>query len=357
MSMNSIDCCAILVNYHGAMDTAQAAWTVCVDQPEVDICVVDNSQSETEANLLRSLLPAKARVMIAPENMGFGRACNWAFDACAHEFVLLVNPDVRLLPGCSANLLHAMQMSEGLAAVAPRQFFDDACRWMLSPSWFPTALRAWAMELAQRNVRYAHKMRQAVRSEALSLWHSEAALAQRALSGGVMMIRRRAIVALAQPLFDPQFFMYFEDSDLCRRLKNSGWQLAVEPRARAIHHWRNQPHKGVLMAQSSEQYFAKYPAPHWRAKAAQASSLPAIDWEPSASLPKEGIIVPEKWRDGWVLELGLNPLFIPSIGRLGAGSVATFPHDIVANFEGAQVFARLGATNAHDTSCLYFELS
>lgn len=354
---NAADCCAILVNYHGAMDTAQAAWSVYADDPVVDICVVDNSQSEAESTRLRALLPTKARLLVAEENIGFGRACSWAFETCPHEFVLLVNPDVRLLAGCTAHLLATMRANPRFGAIAPRQFLDDACRWMLSPSWFPTALRAWATESALRNSKHASRMGQAVRRESLRLWRSETALAQRALSGGVMLIRRSAVLAMGEPLFDPRFFMYFEDSDLCRRLKNHSWQLAIEPSARAIHRWRNQPHKGTLMATASEQYFAKYDGAVWRAKTAHITTRPAaVGWGMVQSFPQDGLIVPEMWREGWVLELGLNPLFIPCIGRLGVGSVVEFPRDVLANFEGTRVWARLGSVNPHDTNYWYFEV-
>lgn len=353
-----MSCCVILVNYHGAMDVAQAAWSVYADHPGVDFLVVDNSQNEVESSRLRTLLPAKARLIIAPYNIGFGHACNLAFESCQHEFVFLINPDVRVLPNCTANLLKTIQANPRLAAVAPRQFLDDARCWMISPSWFPTALRVWATESAYRNPRHAQRMRRAVRAESLRLWCSDTALKQRALSGGAMLIRRSAIIQTAEPLFDPRFFMYFEDSDLCRRLKQHGWELTIEPSARAVHRWRNQRHKEQLMIASSELYFAKYSGASdtWRTKAACLSALPAVNWATVQSFPKEGLIVPEKWREGWVLELGLNLLFIPCIGRLGIGSIAEFPRSIIANFEGARVWARLGSVNPNDGNYWYFEV-
>jgi GT2 family glycosyltransferase len=355
------NCCAILVNYNGAMDTAQAAWSVRADHPALDLLVVDNSQSEAESTQLRALLPTGTRLIIAPENIGFGRACNLAFEACQHEFVFLVNPDVRLIAGCTAHLLATMQANPRLAAVAPQQFLDDACRWKLSPSWFPTALREWATELAFRNPRHAQSLGRAVRAEKLRLWSNKTAVLQRALSGGAMLIRRSAIAQTAEPLFDPRFFMYFEDSDLCRRLNQHGRQIAVEPKAQAIHRWRNQPHKGRLMVAALELYFAKYggTSDSWRAKAARLAALPWSNagQDQVATFPAEGFIVPEAWRDGWVLELGLNPLFIPSIGRLGVGSVAEFPHDVIANFEGARVFGRIGSVNPSEANYWNFEVN
>jgi GT2 family glycosyltransferase len=354
------NCCAILVNYHGATDTAQAAWSVRADHPAVDLLIVDNSQSEAQSTQLRALLPNGARLIIAPDNIGFGRACNLAFEASQHEFVFLVNPDVRLMAGCATHLLATMHANPRLAAVAPQQFLDDACRWKISPSWFPTPLRAWATELAHRNSRSAHRLGRAVRAESLRLWSSKTAILQRALSGGAILIRRSAIEQTGEPLFDPRFFMYFEDSDLCRRLRQHGGQLAVEPKAQVIHRWRNQPHKGQLMEAALELYFSKYggASDRWRAKAARLAALPWSDAGRGlvSTFPAEGVIVPEAWRDGWVLELGLNSLFIPSVGRLGVGSVAEFPSDVIANFEGARVFARIGSVNASEANYWYFEV-
>lgn len=357
-----MSCCAILVNYHGAADTAAAAWSVLADESSSELIVVDNSTDASELARLKQLLPKAARLVAAPQNIGFGQACNLAFNASVADYVFLVNPDVRIVSGCLQALLIEMQRDERLGAVAPRQYLDDACQWGLPPSWFPTALRAWATDLAMRDRNSAKRLSRALRAESLRYWTTEQSTTQRALSGGVMLIRRSALDPGDQ-LFDPRFFMYFEDSDLCHRLKRSGHRLGMVPKASAVHRWRNQPHKAALMAKGASVYFSKYGggANPWRDKASRLLNrmvLHPLLGDPKV-FPRSGLVVPTSWELGWLLELSPSPLISPAIGLLGDGATVAFPGEVLANFEGAPVYARLGPavpSRATD-NCWYFEFN
>lgn len=340
-------CCAVLVNYFGAVDTAGAALSVLGDAPDTSLVVVDNSNDQDEHTLLRSLLPRAAHVIDAGENLGFGGACNLAWKNREEEFMLFVNPDVRLLPGCVSALTALLARLPSVAAVAPRQYLDAACQWLLPPAWLPTALRAWTHEKALRNGRGWRRLALAARAEHLQLWQADSALQQRAVSGGVFMLRRDALSPGEDP-FDPRFFMYFEDSDLCMRLRMRGAVVMVEPAAKAVHAWRNLPHKAPLMAEAAATYFAKYdPAgcSPWHAKARQLTSAPPDPgaWPVFNDWPTDqGMRVPVALQSGWLLELALSPLFQTVIGRFGSGGVIEEPTDVLALLGAAEVFGRLG---------------
>lgn len=355
-------CSAILVNYHGAADTAAAAKSAIAGTPGLDVIVVDNSADDCEFDSLKQLLPGEARLLRASHNLGFGRACNLAFNNSDSDFVFLVNPDVKILPGCISSLIAELQRDHGVGAVAPRQYLDDACQWLLPPSWFPTTVRAWATEVALRESGHARRLSRALRAESLRYWTASQAVTQRALSGGAMLIRRSAI-GPSNELFDPSFFMYFEDSDLCGRLKRNGYRLEMLPRAVAVHRWRNQAHKAALMAEGAAMYFHKHwgATNRWREKAALLAQRPGLLQLLGAcrAFPSAGLVVPNDWESGWLLELSPSPLLSPSIGHLGAGLLVDFPHEALANFEGSPVFGRLGPTAsslAQDNSW-YFEFN
>lgn len=340
-------CCAILVNYHGATDTAAAVRSALTDFPSLEVVVVDNSMDATEHAKLKQLLPAGARLFAAPQNLGFGRACNLAFSMTAADFIFLINPDVRIMPGCTSALLDALEKDEQLGAVAPIQFLDDACHWRLPPSWFPTALRAWATDTALRDRISAKRLSYALRAEALRYWTAQQPVTQRALSGGAALVRRTAIDAYDY-LFDPRFFMYFEDSDLCQRIKQGGRRLAMVPQAVVVHRWRNQPHKAAMMADGAAIYFDKHggATSYWWQKAIAVAKQPVLTPLLGAAqlFPECGLDIPPAWQDGWVLELSPSPLISPSIGLLGAGAKVGFPDETLAHFEGDPVFGRLGPT-------------
>ena len=355
-------CCAVLVNYFGAADTAAAALSVLADAPDTSVLVVDNSHDTAEHTLLRALLPQAVKVLDAGGNLGFGRACNLAWQASKEEFVLFVNPDVRVLPGCTIALANTLASDSTLAAVAPRQYLDSACRWLLPPAWLPTALRAWSHEKALRDPHAWHRLAAAARAEGLRLWEAVTPVAQRALSGGAFMLRRSALLQQEEP-FDPRFFMYFEDSDLCMRLRRRGLRLAVQPQAVAVHAWQNLPHKAHMMAEAAAVYFAKYDPSAtnpWHARAAILAATPAgsSNWPAFDLWPaRQGLQVPEAWHGGWVLELGLSPLLQTVVARCGTGSVIEEPVEVLSQVGASGVYGRLsprGKSSDQTLPFLYF---
>lgn len=79
------------------------------------------------------------------------------------------------------------------------------------------------------------------------------------VAGSVLMLRRSAVLQ-AGGLFDPDYFMFFEDSDLSLRLRRAGYKLAIVPSATAEHEYRHKAFKAGLMEQSQQHYFRKqYP--------------------------------------------------------------------------------------------------
>lgn len=344
---------AVLVNYRNAGEIIAAVAALRADAPLLPIVVVDNSEQDAEAQALRHGLPAGVHLCIADSNLGFGRACNLGL---AHygrtaDWVFLVNPDVRVQPGCVAALLAALAADPGLAAVAPRQYLDQQRQWLLPPSWLPTALRAWVTERCLRDPQAARRYSRAARAEWLRLAQASAPQPQRALSGGAVLLRCRDLEAVGG-LFDPRFFMYFEDSDLCLRLRRHGRRLAVVPQAEAVHLWAHTPQKGPLMAEGAAVYFGKhYPPPdRWQQRAARLAAQP---WAqpllgPASTLTAAAEAWSPEWTTGWLCELSPSPLMIPATGCFGHGPLpgaalaARHLHEIQSRFPGAPLYGRIG---------------
>lgn len=343
--------CAILVNYRGAAEIAAAVQSVLADAPGIEVRVVDNSDDDGEWALLQSLLPPAVHRHRAGGNIGFGRGCNLAVRASSADCFFLVNPDVRLVPGCTAALTEALANDASLGAAAPRQFLDADLQWHLPPSWLPTAVRAWATERARREPAIRRRVRHATGAEALHHWQARhAPLRQRALSGGAVMVHRRSLDTGGE-LFDPRFFMYFEDSDLCMRLRRGGWGMAMVPRAQAIHAWWNAPHKQGLMEAGAAVYFAKhYAEDRWLHKARLLQQTPPGPMGDPYQLGTRshqgiGLAVPHALQAGWVLELSPDPLQQICIGLLGTGTWAEASYQTLGHFGEGAVFARLRSSH------------
>jgi N-acetylglucosaminyl-diphospho-decaprenol L-rhamnosyltransferase len=252
-----------IVNHFSAADTLAALASL-----EREACaavhVVDNSVDADEAKRLREgigALGAGVQLHIAAENLGFGRANNLAFERSAAPTVLLLNPDARLRPGALRRLVQTLAASPRAAAVAPRIDWTEEGRLVLPnlSSQSPAArieqalasrwAARWPQAFARRGARHAEATMQAM--------GGSSAFDADALSGSVLLLRRAALLE-AGGLFDPAYFMFFEDTDLGRRLRRAGWRLLVEPGARAWHRWHNRPQKAALMAQSERIYLERW---------------------------------------------------------------------------------------------------
>jgi GT2 family glycosyltransferase len=249
-----------IVNYFGAADVARCLERL-VAWPHGIVWLVDNSADAGELAELARLAEGRpwVRLVDAGANLGFGRGCNLAFEKSEAPFFLLLNPDAQASAADLLALAQAMREQPHFGAVSPRIFWNPSRTFVLPAAFAQTPCSALAQSLASR-------------SHALALWLARRSLrTQRQqmvardpfevgfLAGAVMMLRREAVLA-AGGLFDPDYFMFYEDSDLSLRLRRSGWRLAMVPRASAVHEYRHKSFKAALMTRSREQYYRKrYP--------------------------------------------------------------------------------------------------
>ena len=247
----------IIVNYHSAADVGR-----CLDflgpWPYGHIVLVDNSEDDGQAAALHQLAASRPEVVVLtpPDNLGFGRGCNVAFEQCHTDYVLLLNPDALIAATDVLKLAQALDAAPALGAVSPRIFWNEARSFLLPSAFAQTPAVEMGMALATR-------------SAAASRWaagrylrHEHRAMTSpnpvevNFLAGAVLLVRRQAVLR-AGGLFDPDYFMFFEDSDLSRRLRKAAYRLAVVPTASAVHEYRHKAFKAELMAASQQTYFRK----------------------------------------------------------------------------------------------------
>ncbi len=266
----------IVVNFFGAQDVARCLASLSQWRQGI-VWVVDNSNDPGEAQKLQAQCAGLdwVRLVISPENLGFGRGCNLAFAQSTADTVLLLNPDARITPTNITILAQALQSEPRWAAVSPRMFWNEARSFLLPLATAQTpgatvmsALvshsRRGAAFLAERQLR---RVQEQLRSEAPPF---EVPM----LAGSVMLLRRQAVLD-AGGLFDPDYFMFFEDADLSLRLRKAGYSLAMVPAASAEHEYRHKAFKISMMATSQHLYFSKqYPAFYrWSGKLSRVTAL------------------------------------------------------------------------------------
>ena len=227
------------------------------------------------------------------------------------------------------------------------QWWEPSGRWLLPPAWLPSGIGMWSLEQAWRLPRWARCLSDAYRRLALQAWTAhDDVVRQRALSGGAMMVRRSSALA-AGGLFDPAYFMYYEDSDLCLRLRRAGLALGLVPGATAVHDWSHSTAKVGMMEASKEIYLQQHFAGKgaWAERLSRCTAQPArpqpLEYEALSHLP-EAIVVPSEWHAGWLLEVSPSPLLVPAIGQMGRGPTVALPAPLLARLGAGPLYLRLG---------------
>jgi GT2 family glycosyltransferase len=231
---------AIIVNYRTADAVSTAVTSVTAAELSVEIVVVDNSEDPAEAARLEELrqgVGERLRLVVNSANEGYGAAADRAVAEARGRWLLFINPDTELLPGALERLLAEGERS-GARLVGPRIYLDSG-RDFQQPPFLPhearTLLAAWlAPKLFQR--RWTTRSRR--------YWSEERSVRVRYLSGAAVLARSPWIG------YDHRYFLYFEDEDACRRLRQRGGRILYCPTAAVVHHGELSP------SEAKERHFA-----------------------------------------------------------------------------------------------------
>jgi N-acetylglucosaminyl-diphospho-decaprenol L-rhamnosyltransferase len=192
------------------------------------LTVVDNGSGDGTVEAVRRECPAW-RVMVAPENPGYGSALNRAFREAPGWSYLTLNSDILLGPDALRILMDFLQRHPECGLVGPALTYTDgrtqpsAKRFPSSP--FALAEVCWLNALFPRN-RLVRRFYYADQDLANHPWVDT-------VSGAAMLIRGEAFRRVGG--FDEGFRMYFEETDLCHRLHDAGYRVALCTLATAVH--------------------------------------------------------------------------------------------------------------------------
>ncbi|MCI0421351.1 MAG: glycosyltransferase family 2 protein [Acidobacteria bacterium] len=234
----------VIVNYRSGelLNGCLDALSCQIGARAFEILVINNDGAEDLSPLRLHDRPG-TRIIQSPSNLGFGVAANIGFRQSKGEFLLLLNPDVLARPGSIESLLETMR-SHPEAGIALPQLRNPDDSLQYSCRRFYTWHTLWKRRGPWRRLLAAHPT---VRRHLMQDWdHASVAEVDWGL-GAAMLVRKRAVPG--PNLFDERFFLYFEDVDLCLRLRRSGWKVIYNPAAVMTHqHRRDSARPGALLA-------------------------------------------------------------------------------------------------------------
>lgn len=193
-----------------------------------ELVVADNASSDDTVARVRELLPA-ATVVETGGNLGYSAGINAGVAAAApHDAVLVLNPDVRLSPGCGATLVEALDQPR-VGVTVPR-LTDAKGRLIWSMRREPTLLRALGEAFlgATRAGRWP-SLGEVVTDPAAYGSATDTDWAE----GSTQLISARCWAEVGE--WDPSWFLYSEETDYGLRVRDAGWRTRYVPEARAVH--------------------------------------------------------------------------------------------------------------------------
>ncbi len=224
---------AVIVNFNSGPLIVRAVESVLASGLATEVIVSDNGSTDGSLERVAALAAADARVRVLRNggNLGFARANNLAFAACAGDFLLVLNPDCVLQPGALATVVgvlrdHPEAGMAGCLIENPDGSEQAGCRRTLPT---PFASLAFFTRVDRFLPWIAAPKQVNLNREPLP----SAPAAVEAISGAFMLIRRQALEEVGG--FDEAYFLHCEDLDWCARFGQRGWQILFVPTARAVH--------------------------------------------------------------------------------------------------------------------------
>ncbi|MEX1092026.1 MAG: glycosyltransferase family 2 protein [Acidimicrobiia bacterium] len=220
-----LDVSAIIISYHseGRIAEAVRANEEALAHLEAEIIVVDNNSADRSVEIAASAI-RRGHVIANSDNVGYGIAANQGIAAARGRTALILNDDARLSPGAIDLLLAALDSAPEVALVGPRIVDEEGNPMPSARTVFPGPMeavqRAWDVV---RGVNRNNVYPTALDDPIDVAW----------LLGACLLGETETLRAVGG--FNPDFFLYVEDIDLCRRLHEKGHRILTVPRAECVH--------------------------------------------------------------------------------------------------------------------------
>ncbi len=248
----SVDVSIIVVTHNTCNLTLRCIEAAKLDatasEIKAEVVVVDNASTDGTVTTIRAVFD-DVQVIGLDKNLGFAKANNIGVAHAKGRFCFLINSDAFIQPGALRILLDFMHTHPEAGACGPMLLNEDGS---LQPSGRPLPT-VWSVfvdmtklyRLARRDV-FEQRKRD---------YQQIARVGE--ISGAAILIRREVYEAVGG--FDPKFFTYYEDVDLCKRIGEAGYAIYYVPHAKVIHLWhrtsQNLPEATYQAGQDSMRYY------------------------------------------------------------------------------------------------------
>lgn len=195
-----------------------------------EIIVVDNASKDGVEKMLAANFP-EIKLIMMESNRGYGGGNNAGIKQAQGKYILIVNPDVTVLPGSIEKMYNFMEQHPDFGIVAP-QLLSPNGTIQRSCMRFPSFLTPIYRRLAFLE-KFSAVKKELARFEINDWDHNSSREVEDWVFGPCLMIRKKTLEEVGS--FDERFLLFFEDTDLCRRFKLAGWKIYYLHDAKVVH--------------------------------------------------------------------------------------------------------------------------
>ena len=221
----------VIVSYNTLAMTLACIESVLKHEPALaaEIIVIDNASADGSADAIAARYP-QVRLLRSAENLGFARANNVAATGARGGYLLLLNPDTLLVDGAIGRLLEFARSNPAAKIWGGRTVFADGS---LNPASCLGFMTLRSQLLAALGISSVFSRSETLNPEHYGNWQRDSVRQVDVVVGCFLLIAREFWVELEG--FDPRFFMYAEETDLCYRARRRGARPMLTPDATIVH--------------------------------------------------------------------------------------------------------------------------
>jgi GT2 family glycosyltransferase len=188
----------------------------------LEVMVIDNASADGSQDMVRKEFPG-VRLLANTENIGFGRACNQAARECRGTYLLLLNPDTRILEVDWKGLFSRLREARDVGAIVPVAYDDSGDLRYKHRRTIPRIKDVLNYYVFHNLLKFRDSMPM-----------STADIQVQGYPSGSCLLMKHSVFTKLNG-FDERYFLYFEDADLGVRMGHAGLRTISHPEFRITH--------------------------------------------------------------------------------------------------------------------------
>lgn len=245
----------IIVSYNAGKFLKPCLKSVFENKAPKEVILVDNASKDDSVDIVKNNF-SKVKIIQNDKNVGFASACNQGIEIMKGDYALLLNTDV-ILKGDSLKKMVSFMNNNRDVGVMGVKLVNEKGELTYSCKRFQTFTNVFL-----RRTFFGAIFKKQIDDYLMKDYDHKTVKEVDWISGACMLIRKNALKNVG--FFDPKFFLYVEDMDLCYRVKKEGvYRVIYNPALRAIHREQRESSKNTRLFLTHLKSFLYFKKKQW----------------------------------------------------------------------------------------------